>query len=99
MRIQQSLCTSRLFRAETKNTGVAISVRSLPLMRCSIPNGFHTCKHLLSPNIPAGITHHINYLINCSHSSFGANFEFHDNSNLQYIGMEKDFNSLEEAAA
>jgi len=30
---------------------------------------------------------------------FGANFAFHDNSDLQYIGMEKDFNSFEEAAA
>jgi len=30
---------------------------------------------------------------------FGANFEFHDNSHLQCIGMEKDFNSFEEAAA
>ncbi len=30
---------------------------------------------------------------------FGSNFAFHDNSDLQYIGMEKDFNSFEEAAA
>jgi len=32
-------------------------------------------------------------------SLFGNNFAFHDNSDLQYIGMEKDFNSFEEAAA
>jgi hypothetical protein len=30
---------------------------------------------------------------------FGTNFAFHDNSDLQYIGMERDFNSFEEAAA
>ncbi|MDP3642527.1 MAG: vanadium-dependent haloperoxidase [Bacteroidota bacterium] len=30
---------------------------------------------------------------------FGNNFAFHDNSDLQYIGMERDFNSFEEAAA
>jgi len=30
---------------------------------------------------------------------FGDNFEFHDDSDLQYIGMERDFKSFEEAAA
>ena len=30
---------------------------------------------------------------------FGTNFAFHDNSDLQYIGMERDFKSFEEAAA
>lgn len=32
-------------------------------------------------------------------SLFGPNFAFHDDSDLQYIGMERDFNSFEEAAA
>lgn len=30
---------------------------------------------------------------------FGTGFAFHDNSDLQYIGMERDFRSFEEAAA
>ena len=30
---------------------------------------------------------------------FGTDFAFHDDSDLQYIGMERDFNSFEEAAA
>lgn len=30
---------------------------------------------------------------------FGTSFAFHDNSDLQYIGMERDFNSFDEAAA